>query len=121
MALAPNARRRISPKYRQEPIYDDYCNYTVDRWSASRSIRANGSSLGELPVWPDASSIRAGTCYGCERESGRSASYTLHLRDIKSGDAYTCDFSQPVWQSIAIGTRYQTKAAVLIRRLDFAR
>jgi len=110
--------RECKPKYRQEPVYDDHCRYTVDRWAPSRSLKLSGGSLDEKPVWPDDSGIRRCRGFGCERESGRTETYTLHLRDVANGESYTCDFPQPTWARIAIGTRFQTKASVLIRRLD---
>lgn len=110
--------RECQPKYRQEPVYDEHCRYTVDRWRRSRSLKLSGGSLDEKPAWPDASGLRRGSCFGCERESGRSETYTVHLREVTNGEAYTCDFSQPVWSGIAVGTKFKTQASVLVRRLD---
>jgi hypothetical protein len=118
--------RECRTKYRKEPVYDEHCRYEVDRWGPSRTLKQSGSntstSIGagtkDAPSWPDVSSIREGSCLGCERESSRTQTYTLHLRDPKSGKTYDCDFPERVWAGIPVGKSFKTKAGVVLRRLD---
>jgi len=110
--------RECTPRYRKEPIYDDRCHYQVDSWGPSRTLTAKGEGLGQPPAWPDTSGLRRGSCLGCEREAGRTATYTLHLRDLSDGKTYSCDFPERVWTAVPVGTSFKTRAGRILRRLD---
>ncbi len=95
---------RTVPVYRQEPVYDTYYNYEIDKWVPSRTETAGGSCYeprSELlrgaglaveaePYWPD---TRLG---GSERESARSEEYVLYFTDAK-GRSYSARVTEEVW------------------------
>ncbi len=94
--------------YREEPVYDDYCSYTVNRWEVARWASASGRSLAEEPVWPRANARTCPTAeLGCERQGPRREDYTLQLLDRNTGESYQCDRAQPEWQITPVGTELQ--------------
>jgi len=94
--------------YREEPVYDDYCSYTINRWDVARWAAASGRSLAEEPAWPV---LNARTCdttaLGCERSGQRRESYTLRLRDPNTQKTYQCDRTRVAWQTMPVGTPLQ--------------
>jgi hypothetical protein len=101
-----------STKYREEPVYDDKCSYTIDRWQRDRTATAEGSALAEEPKWPEVRLSRSGSCIGCEREGKRNERYELHVKTDDGKDS-SCDFDQPKWSGIADGSKWKMKFAVI--------
>ncbi len=97
-------QRVCSPTYRDEPVYDMRCTYTVDRWGFSRAVNAAGASLGE-PNWPEVNLTRTGNCRGCEREAERSENYTLMLRG-EGDNTYECGVPFEMWQTATVETAF---------------
>ena len=106
-----------SPRYREEPVYDDRCYYNVLRWSEVRVAESEGESLAKVPAWPAVGRLRACSVEGCEREGKREASYTLILRDAK-GKEHTCELNQERWSRAADGASYAGKLSVITGALD---
>jgi Zn-finger nucleic acid-binding protein len=95
-------REECKTKYRSEPVYDDKCYFTIDRWKVARTSRASGQSVAPEPNWPTVSLSRTGNSLGSEREGARQETYTLHLKgaDQKS---YTCTQDYARWKSLPDG------------------
>ncbi len=108
--------QQCTTRYRSEPIYDDRCYYTVNRWGYERSVSASGSSLGESPVWPSLKLGQTGTCLGCEREGAHEEHYIVTLRS--NDQEYTCDLSQDEWASMPIESLWTFKVGVVTNRPD---
>ncbi|MBN1287010.1 MAG: zinc ribbon domain-containing protein [Anaerolineae bacterium] len=100
-------REECRTKYRDEPVYDDKCYFTIDRWAHARTVTASGDSLRDAPYWPDTNITRTGTCNGCEREGNRSERYTVRLKDSESGKEYSCNLDEAAWKSMGIETRWK--------------
>ena len=45
-------KEQCTTRYRDEPVYDDCCEYTVNRWMTARSVRAAGDDAAMAPAWP---------------------------------------------------------------------
>lgn len=99
-------REECQTKYRDEPVYDYKCYYTVDRWTRSREVTASGDSLKDTPYWPDTGIMQTGSCRGCEREGDRTERYIVQLKSSESGDAYECSVDREFWESMGIETRW---------------
>lgn len=87
-------------RYRDEPVYDTRCYYTIDRWSYARTATASGglSDPPHRPVLNLASN---------EREAGSAQRYTVHLRETEGEATYDCAFATPEqWQRMAVGSRW---------------
>ena len=111
-------KKECTPRYREEPVYDEWCSYTVDRWTKDRTASASGSSLADTPAWPSVKLAKTGTCKGCEREGAKQETYTVHFASSSDGKAHECDFGQQQWATYPMGSLWQSKAGVLTGKLD---
>jgi RNA polymerase subunit RPABC4/transcription elongation factor Spt4 len=109
-------RRECRTRYREEPVYDMKCYYTVNRWGYERSVKAEGRSLREQPYWPDPRITRTGTCIGCEREGPRTEHYLVYFR--ADSNEYTCDLEQSQWASMPIESVWTFQVGVITNRPD---
>jgi len=106
------------PKFKDEPVFDEKCDYVLVKWSQLRQEAAEGQSVSDAPRWPSVTLARAGCAVaGCEREGSRSESYTVVFQDAK-GESYRCDLTQSAWTSFAPGKRYAGKVRGLVGSLD---
>lgn len=110
-------RTECTTRYRDEPIYDDYCYYTVNRWDYERAVRAQGSSLADVPVWPQADIRQAGTCIGCEREGRRSETYKVTLRG-DDNRTYICAVPFERWQAMPVESTWKLDVGVITGQPD---
>jgi hypothetical protein len=107
--------KECTPKYKDEPVYDDKCDYRVNRWHSERIDTAQGKATTNVN-WPASSITRPGSCVGCEREGARTETYTVVFQDSKA-EPYRCDFPQTKWASFSQGSHW--KGAVrLVGTLD---
>jgi hypothetical protein len=96
--------------YREEPVYDDYCTFTVNRWAHARDVTAGGV-LGERdPAWPELN-LRTGSGLGSEREGGRDEVYRVLLR--AGEDTYTCTVTYDIWRRVETGALYDLPVGVV--------
>lgn len=102
-------QQECSPKFRNEPVYDAYCHYSVNRWGYARSVVTKGSD--NKPHWGE---IRlsgiGGQCLGCERESGRSEKLFFSLK-TKAGKfkEYRCAVPGSLWYKAELGSLWQVE------------
>lgn len=99
------------PKTRSEPIYDDKCSFSVDRWRSDRVAKAGGG-LAAAPAWPAPGLRKPGTCKGCDREGARKETYTVSFRTA-DGKSFDCPFPADRWRGIAVGSAWSTKQGVM--------
>ncbi|MBN1681202.1 MAG: zinc ribbon domain-containing protein [Anaerolineae bacterium] len=99
--------------YSQEPVYDDWCSYTVDRWEKTRSVKANGDGKKPSPTWPPFTLKTATGRYGQEREGKHHEKYVIVIHE-SDGDEYSCDYdSLETWDSFDIETRVTIELNVM--------
>lgn len=111
-------RRECTTRYRDEPVYDDRCYYTVNRWMEARTLDSSGESLTDAPRWPLLQLAQcSGNSLGCEREAGRQENYTLTLEDAE-GKPFTCPVSAEMWQAAQEGTRWNVQIGVVTGQPD---
>jgi hypothetical protein len=104
--------RRCNTKYKDVPVYADKCYYRVNRWGHERDIRSAGG-LAQTPQWPTVQ-IRAGSCVGCEREAGRSESYTLNMSEVKKpAKKHACGYPEAKWRAIPDGAVKKIKVRLI--------
>lgn len=98
-------RRECTTRYREEPVYDQRCDYTIDRWVYERSVETNGRGLSPSPRWGNVNLQCANqNRRGCEREAGRSERYIVAFRG--DGNTYECSFPQREWENIRVESRW---------------
>jgi hypothetical protein len=84
------------PIYIQQPVYDNYCTYTVDRWAYVRTETA--SERDTEPYWPAVEYAQNER----EEEGGRKESYVVYVVDQKEKTwEYTTDLA--TWQRFSRG------------------
>ena len=109
-------QRVCSPIYREEPVYDLRCYYTVNRWVPARQLTTSGSSLNPAPNWPTVNLRQTGTALGAEREGGREEIYLLRLRI--DGDEFRCRVPQNFWEQAAVESRWNVSVNALTGQPD---
>lgn len=98
-------KQKCTTRYRTEPVYDDWCTFTVDRWIVARTERSSGG-LSDPPRWPDASPR------GGERLGSRTESYEVSFKDAE-GHTDWCAFPEAKWKTIAVGSRFDGSRSVM--------
>jgi hypothetical protein len=94
-------RQECTTRYREEPVYDTWCDYDIDRWVNGRVVRTSGDSLRDTPYWGDADLRCTGQRVGCEREGNQNEQYTVMFRG--DGNTYRCTYrDEQEWASIPI-------------------
>jgi hypothetical protein len=101
-----------TPRYREEAVADDYCRYTVDRWSVGREVRATGEGTDPGPRWPKPRLARQGECRGCERTAARRERYLVRLAVEGDGDA-ACEVAEGAWRDMSPGSRWRARQRVV--------
>jgi hypothetical protein len=105
-------RQHCKTKYREEPVYDRKCYFTVNRWRYSRSLTATGND--REPHYPQPELADAGNCLGCERELQRVPAYFLNLKSVdEKAAAYRCETSETLWRQAAPKSLWKMKSGVL--------
>jgi len=112
--------RECQPKYRNEPVMSDRCEFEVTDWRTSRTLSEKGASPKDPPHWPVVALARPGSCVGCEREGPRSEKYTVKFADStnKGADAPSCDLPEARWTGFTKGSRWKGKVRVLTSGVD---
>jgi hypothetical protein len=105
-------KQECRTKYREEPIYDDRCRFTIDRWQVNRAAKSSGQGLEPAPAWPPVNLTRKGSSLGSEREGSRNEKYSLSLSD-KEKKTYTCDLPFTKWNAVADGHKKVIPIGVL--------
>ncbi len=103
--------RVCRPKYREEPVYDTWCDYTINRWVYDHSETASDDTLSE-PYWPQVNFSCSGEQLGCQREGGREETYLLHLVGDE-GRTYECPVPFEQWQSATIESVWSIEVRVV--------
>lgn len=93
--------RECTPKYRSEPVYDDWCRWRGNTWQDAYTRQTSGEGLNPEPYYEDISlNCEGQSRLGCER-ANYSGSYDVNFVGNESR-TYTCGFSQNEWSNIPI-------------------
>ena len=98
--------QQCTPRYRNEPVYDTYCDYWVMEWveDKDRTVTAVADN-GEEPPWPETGVKKGGLAMeGSLREGARTEVFTVDLKE-KSGREHHCDLSKDTWEKLKKGTQ----------------
>ncbi len=110
-------KRECTPRYKEEPVYDERCSYTVNRWAVARTERSAGGEA-PAPAWPEVRLARAGECVGCERAGARKEAYKATLTDAGGGQAHECTIDAARWAALRPKTRWKGQVRALTGGLD---
>jgi hypothetical protein len=102
-------QQECTPTYRTEPVYDEFCHYSHNRWVTDRTLTATGTD--QNPHWPKVELSRSGTCLGCEREGARTEVYYLYFVD-GDGKNHKCDVPPTLWQQASAKSHWKMRKRV---------
>jgi hypothetical protein len=90
---------KCKPKYRSEPIADDWCSYTVRRWKPIDAVKLAGT--GTTPAWPTANlpPAQAAELVGAKRQGKQTEALTLVFGEQR------CEVTDAVWRKYADGAK----------------
>jgi ribosomal protein L37E len=106
-------REECQPRYRDEPVYDDRCYFTVDRWAYLRSVETQGEGAISTPTWGQVSFAQT-SGVGAEREGGRAEVYVISLR--VGEETFECEVDFETWQAASLESVWQMEVNMLTRR-----
>jgi hypothetical protein len=95
--------KKCTPRYRSEPVMDDWCRFTVRRWKKVGEMKSSGKDM--TPVWPaDLPPENPAAALGARRQGVRSE--TLKLDFGASGD---CDVNNAAWTKYSDGQKLKVE------------
>ncbi|HHO52112.1 MAG TPA: hypothetical protein ENK18_14865 [Deltaproteobacteria bacterium] len=97
-------KNRCTPRYKEEKIFDDKCSFKIDRWTVTKTERANGTSTKDKISWPKVK------LSGGQREGERKETYTVSLKGA-DGESTSCAVSESTWRSMKEGSRWSGEVA----------
>jgi|GEM_PF-2859824 hypothetical protein len=86
-------------KYRNVPIYRNWCRYSVDKWHKSRELKAGGAAK-DPPKWPSTADLVAGK----ERAGKQHATYQLKVKNQKGEADSVKAKDQQEWDKYPVGS-----------------
>lgn len=103
--------KHCEPRYTSRPVYDQRCDYEVNKWAKVRSAEQKGQSLASSPEWPK---VNISSCnrVGCERQGAKRERYEVRLKTAE-GSMETCNLPQPRWAQTELGRSYIAQTRVL--------
>lgn len=105
-------QQKCDPKFKDQPVYDQKCSYTQDRWVQARKAQAGGNSLVPAPTWP------ATNVASTEREGARVEKYTVTFTEAGAARTLTCDVPQDRWMGLVDGSTWKAPVGVLSSSID---
>lgn len=112
-------KRECTPKYESKPVKADKCDYAIDRWSTTRTLKAQGNGTAPEPAWPPLDLKKVGCAsLGCEREGSKRETYKVVFKNTADGDTGECNFAQSQWRAYPPGGTFNAKVGVVGSWLD---
>jgi hypothetical protein len=110
--------KECSPKFKNEPVYDDKCSYKVNTWGYERSEKTSGKSIAEPRAWPVVRLTRTGSSVGSEREGTRKATYKVTFSGENGKEGGSCEVDEARWATFTVGSKWQGTASAMTGSLD---
>ena len=92
----------------ETPVYDEWCDYTVDRWVVDHVETAAGEGTSPAPHWP---SVTTG---GDTKRGAETETYTVEFQDV-DGNTDGCNFSQETWNAMWVGNQCPARRRVITK------
>lgn len=95
-------------RYRDEPVYDNWCNYNCcPDWRTSDTKAATGSDMQpHAPALPPMSNCVGSPHFGCTRVGSTTKKYTVSLKDPHSKKTRSCPEPFSNWTALHLGREY---------------
>jgi double zinc ribbon protein len=106
--------QQCSPRYKTIDDYGPVCHYTVNRWSYSRTARAEGDKSVTV-AWPE-TNLHSGNLIGSERESSRKETYYLEFKG--DGDkTFECPVAVDQWNSVSMEAAFTVQVGTVLKNV----
>lgn len=113
-----SSSQECTTRYKQKPVYSDWCDYNVDRWVVTDTLKTHGDSKDEAPSWPSTAGIKGGTRLGSERVGAQRENYSVHYENRPKGKdqlvALDCNYPLVDWKSRDVAAEFTAKQGVLL-------
>ncbi len=107
--------QECTTRYREEPVYDQKCRYTIDAWQVVDTAKAEGAAQSPAPIWPTVAESGAGR--GARRAGARSETYTLRVK-LPDGKQDSCTVPEARWSIAPVGSRWKAQVGTVTGALD---
>jgi len=109
-----STREVCEDRTHQEPVYEAWCSYNIDRWRPHTEPSMSGGAK-QTPTWPK---LRYNDCdgredLGCERPGTKRQWYKTKFKDLDGIDTYECEWPQTKWKRYTVGSRWQAIVKVV--------
>jgi hypothetical protein len=96
--------KKCKPKYRSEPVEDDWCTFTARRWKKIDEVKVSGTGL--TPTWPTQGLPAADTpaAFGAKRQGPRGEKLYLDFTNKQS-----CDVPEAAWHTYSDGQKVKVE------------
>lgn len=96
-------------KVGEKPIYDDWYEYDIDKWTSVRERKSSGKD--QHPYWPSYTLANEGSnSLGSERVGSRSETYSIHFVSVdKDHKKYEYHAKESDWYKYELGRIYTLK------------
>ena len=109
--------QQCETKYREEPVYDDMCTWSGQRWQFVNTLESSGN-LNDTPEWPASNLNCAGQSrVSCQRMANQQEHYWVLYEDDDNKD-YRCDFPQNEWSSIPLESLWTAQVGRFVTTID---
>jgi hypothetical protein len=99
------------PDYEDQPVYETWCDYKIDRWEKAREVTASGEGKDPPPDWPTYTLGEGDGTYGQEQKGAEHEKYTVVIK--ADGKTHKCSFGdQAEWEQYAIDMEVDLKLNV---------
>lgn len=106
--------KKCTPKYDKKPVEADKCDFTINKWTVTKTETASGATPD--PRWPDVDTGAACTRPGCMRAGPKREIYTVKLRGPDGEDSCTVDPGR--WSSLRAGQRIEAEVRMMGGGID---
>jgi hypothetical protein len=96
--------KKCKPKYRSEPVEDDWCAFTVRRWKKIDEAKASGA--GMTAAWPAQALPPADTAaaFGAKRQGARAEKLYLDFSNKQA-----CEVADAAWRKYTDGQKVKVE------------
>ncbi len=112
--------KECTPRYREEPVYDQRCNFQIKRWRVNRTLKANNKHANGLnnnlnsansannlvPAWPT-TNLSPDAAGGAERLGAKSEHYELTFK--YQSKTWNCTVPEAIWNKYKNGSNVSIK------------
>ncbi len=95
--------KKCTPVYRNDPVMEDWCTYTVRRWKQIDAAKTSGTGMS--PTWSTANLPPADTraSFGAKRQGKKTETLTIEF------GTQSCEVSDPTWRKYADGQKVKVE------------